>query len=602
MMIKVLDKDDYDIKKGLKDEKEAKDLEGSNQGADHRDGAENNVKDKSIKLSFRNKGFQTDDEESNQGKRNRDDDYPWDRSNMKSLTINLKKFEKLDDFASKHETKGTLEQLVKELIHDANTDLEKTRVIWIWICYHIEYDIHGYTNKALRSTDPDVILRTRKGVCGGYASFFQRMCSFAGVQCKEVSGHSKGAGYKVGQKITGGVNHAWNMVYLEGSWHLLDSTWGAGQSDDNVTTFTFQYSEFYFLTHPALFIMDHFPEKSECQLLETCISQQQFEMSVYVRSDFYTLGMVSYQPETAVIETVKGKASIVIESCQNLLFTFHLDEKDTSGVLRLLDNGMMLDVYPQQTGQHVLQIYARRKESEGKYDLIMDYRVNCSFVDTSMKIPKCLNNPVGPSWLSQKAGLLNPSHPDPVIHTDDGCCTISFKTDRDINLYCTLHSDEIQMTKEMERRHIFKAQSKDKVEIKVQLPQSGTYVLQVFIKSGNSKEYTYLCNYLIISTNTSVRWPVFPLTYSNWAKHYDLVQPLEGVLPKNSNVSFRLHIPGVIGVCVDGQSYTPLTLADNGYWEGTCSTVDRKSLSLMIKYINEPNTWHYILNYKIEEN
>ncbi|XP_075056941.1 kyphoscoliosis peptidase-like [Mixophyes fleayi] len=212
-------------------------------------------------------------------------DYPWDGSNKKSLTIDLKAFEKLDDFASKHDTKGTLEQLVKELIHDANTDLKKTRVIWIWICYHIEYDIQAYKNPALISTDPDVIFRTRKGVCGGYTSLFQHMCSIAGVQCKEVRGYTKGATYKVGQKITGGVNHVWNMVCLEGSWHLLDSTWGAGHSDDNVTTFTFQYNEFYFLTHPALFIMNHFPAMSGCQLLETCISLEQFEMMKGKASD-----------------------------------------------------------------------------------------------------------------------------------------------------------------------------------------------------------------------------------------------------------------------------------------------------------------------------
>ncbi|XP_075057671.1 kyphoscoliosis peptidase-like [Mixophyes fleayi] len=220
-------------------------------------------------------------------------EYPWDGSNMKSLTINLKTFEKLDDFASKHDTKGTLEQLVKELIHDANTDLKKTRVIWIWICYHIEFDLQGYINPALRSSDPDVILRTRKGVCAGYASLFQRMCSIAGVQCKKVSGNSKGAKKKIRQKITGGVNHAWNMVYLEGSWHLLDVTWGAGHSDDNLTKFTFQYDEFYFLTHPAIFIMDHLPKESECQLLETCISEEQFEKSVYTRSKFYSLDKVS---------------------------------------------------------------------------------------------------------------------------------------------------------------------------------------------------------------------------------------------------------------------------------------------------------------------
>ncbi|XP_075056939.1 kyphoscoliosis peptidase-like [Mixophyes fleayi] len=522
--------------------------------------------------------------------------YPWDQSILKSLELDLNKFEKLDAYAAKLESKESLEHLTKELLRDAHTDLEKTRAIWIWICHHIEYDIIGYKNKAMRSTVPDEIFRSKRGVCAGYSSLFQDMCRIADVKCKTVSGYGKGAGYKVGQKIPDGSNHAWNIVYLEGSWHLLDSTWGAGKTD---TKFKFQYDEFYFLTHPAVFIEDHYPNEAECQLLKPVVSRKHFEQSVSYNSQFYTSGILSCQPETAVIKTVNGKVSIAIKSRHNLLFTFDLSENKKSGVMKLVDCGMKLDVYPDKTGQHVLKVFAMVPGSGKVYHYVLSYIIECNSVDTRMKIPKSLINPVGPSWVSEEAGLVQPSHPDPVIHTENGCGTINFAVKRDLRFLCTLHSDEVQMTSEMESRHIFLKKTKDKVKMKVRLPQSGTYVLCVFIKPGKSNHtnYTYLCNYLIISTNTSVRWPVFPLTYSKWAKHYDLVQPLEGVLPKNSNVSFRLHIPGVTGVCVNGESYTPLTLADNGYWEGTCSTDDRKELSVMIKYMNEPNTWHYLLKY-----
>lgn len=64
--------------------------------------------------------------------------------------------------------------------------------------------------------------------------------SIAGIQCMKLSGYSKGYGYKMGQTFTGDSDHAWNAVYLDGRWHLLDSTWGSGAVDDSFTKFTFR--------------------------------------------------------------------------------------------------------------------------------------------------------------------------------------------------------------------------------------------------------------------------------------------------------------------------------------------------------------------------
>lgn len=55
----------------------------------------------------------------------------------------------------------------------------------------------------------------------------------------KLSGYSKGYGYTVGQAFEGDSTHAWNAVYLEGRWHLLDSTWGSGNVDTS-GKFTFR--------------------------------------------------------------------------------------------------------------------------------------------------------------------------------------------------------------------------------------------------------------------------------------------------------------------------------------------------------------------------
>lgn len=66
--------------------------------------------------------------------------------------------------------------------------------------------------------------------------------SLAGVQCMNLSGYCKGHGYRAGQTFAGDYDHAWNAVYLEGQWHLVDSTWGSGSIDDCFSKFTFRYS------------------------------------------------------------------------------------------------------------------------------------------------------------------------------------------------------------------------------------------------------------------------------------------------------------------------------------------------------------------------
>lgn len=68
------------------------------------------------------------------------------------------------------------------------------------------------------------------------------------------------------------------------------------------------YNEFYFLTHPALFIEDHFPDNKNWQLLKPPQSLRQFESNMYHKSEFYNKGMLSAHPETSVIKTGKPGA------------------------------------------------------------------------------------------------------------------------------------------------------------------------------------------------------------------------------------------------------------------------------------------------------
>ncbi|NXF92250.1 KY peptidase, partial [Eubucco bourcierii] len=527
--------------------------------------------------------------------------YPWDRSSLKSMPIDLQQFEKLDAYALKVNVRSSVEELVRALLKQAHTDLEKVRAIWTWICHHIEYDVVGYHNKSQLSCKPIDVLQTGKSICEGYAGLFEHMCSLAGIQCMKLFGYSKGSGYKLGQTFSGDSDHAWNAVYLDGRWHLLDSTWGSGSVDDSFTEFTFRYNEFYFLTHPALFINNHFPDNSNWQLLKPALALKDFENNILQNSNFYTLGLLAAHPQTAVIQTVNGKASVSVDCRPATLFTFKLQGTKQQGLLTLKKQGMKLDIYPQQTGSHTLQIFAKpSRASEDVYQCVLEYVVECGAVDAAARLPRELHQPVGPSWFSERQGFLRPSHPEPIVHTNDGRCALTFTMGRDLSVLASLHCDGGSLPEELGRRHIMQVRHGNQLELKVHLPRAGTFVLKIYArKKSEPGNYDYVFNYLLSCLNAEAQWPPFPQSYSKWGQDCEVVEPLSGVLPADRNVRFKLRVPGVAKVLVQAEDAYPLTL-NRGYWEGSCNTAGCREVFVMVHENANHSYYSHVLKYQVE--
>ncbi|MBN3325545.1 KY peptidase, partial [Atractosteus spatula] len=552
---------------------------------------------------YDNKGFVDDTIKTQNSKEKTNYAYPWDRSNLKSFPVDLGKFKQLDAYSSKVKAKSNVEVLVQEVVKQAHSELEKVRAIWMWVTHNIEYDVEGFHNPGLRCGAAEEVLRTGKGVCGGYASLFQKMCSLAGIKCVEVSGYSKGYGYQQGMHFTGQSDHAWNAVVLEEKWHLLDSTWGAGKCNDDCSKFTFQYDEFYFLTHPALFVGNHFPLERKWQLLEPPLSLRQFENALDKKSCFYNLGLLSILPESPQIQAGReGKATVMIESSSPVQFMHTLNEKQEDGILTLRPDGMKLEIYPQQSGKHSLKIYAKNHDAGKKYSFVCEYQLQCKSVNKEMRLPAGFSNPVGPSWLTESKGLHRPTQCGPLIHTQDGRCSFGFSVEKDLSITSDLITAAFRMTDDEKRRHIFVSRNGDWVEFKIQLPRAGLYVFSIYAKktSAPGNSYGFVCNYLISCTDSSVQWPVFPLAYASWMEEYELVEPLVGVLPANRDVHFKLKIPKVAAVSVSGTDTHKLTQDVDGYWTGTCSTRGCKDLNVMIQEKHNDRSYSFVLNYQVK--
>ena len=139
-------------------------------------------------------------------------------------------YEKIDRHAlsAPSTVEASVESLAAYLIEPATNDREKARAIFRWICENIDYNVDVFFKKETGATNLENVLKSRKSVCYGYSDIFLSLAEEADLEAVSISGYGKGYSYLPGQNFRGPSNHAWNAVKINGSWYLMDTTWGAG--------------------------------------------------------------------------------------------------------------------------------------------------------------------------------------------------------------------------------------------------------------------------------------------------------------------------------------------------------------------------------------
>ena len=119
-----------------------------------------------------------------------------------------------------------IQTLTKSLTADCGTDEEKVMAIHNWIAKNIAYDYESYLNgNTADAADPDRVFETRHAVCSGYARLARVMFATAGIPCLNIFGYTETGRLLAANTEYNSANHEWNVVYLNGKWHLLDITW-----------------------------------------------------------------------------------------------------------------------------------------------------------------------------------------------------------------------------------------------------------------------------------------------------------------------------------------------------------------------------------------
>lgn len=446
----------------------------------------------------------------------------------------------------------TYTDLVRQLTENLVSDIEKARAIYRWICVK-DLNVMEFADDLAADT-PMGLLRGIKFGTETYHVLFMRLCSYAGLHCEEIKGHSKSVGYEPGMKITPDIfQNTWNAILIGGDWRLIQCNWGArhlvlskdkedrNSSKDHIR---YQYDDHYFMTDPDEFIQEFWPHDPKWQLLDSPITLEEFEALPFVRSIFFQYKMRFEGHKLAVIRTDdKGGAKITIrvpeEHENDLVFFYQLrfadkeKAKDTSYrgsplerfvFQTMVDNTVTFSVHVPTPGEYFMEIFANKIDDSGRVEennanvapfklkCACKFKVICETLSGKMHpLPNCAAGEWGPKKAQRHFGII------PVISA--AASSSEFEMERvgmltiEDNLELKFRTPHpYQFVAKLRMNHVdsktldpfINLTSEGAIlTVYVSLPQPGQYGLDIFARPKGAPDthtLSHACKYLINCT------------------------------------------------------------------------------------------------------
>ncbi|XP_077477520.1 kyphoscoliosis peptidase [Stigmatopora argus] len=502
--------------------------------------------------------------------------------------------------------------IVRVIAGVAESQLEKLRAVWVWLCHNIEYDVCGYLGRRSEAPcSPEDVVASGRALCGGYAGLCLEMCRLLGLPCQEVTGHSKGIGYRQGQDL-GEVksDHLWNAVLLDGQWFLMDACWGAGRVDLEGRSFVKRLDDFYFLTEPEEFIESHFPDEERWQLLETPVTLEDFQRRVFKTSAFFQMGLTLIRPLHSHLLTERGEASVSLAFSRPVAFTYEVtprrdflhcgapERKESGpsswGLLSLSRASMNLRLLPPAAGAYDLRLYARPEGDGGLLSWICSLALECPEPGAGDRIP---DNPYLSWGLRPEAADLGVTGGDlggEAAQTEDGRLELRLNTSRSLMMLCELVGPELEVGGAKAKRCLACQIQPDLLTCHVACPAPGYYRLSVFVRDYEEADgpFRNAANFLLrcrgpLAATAAGPDALFPPDLSSWCGpgtrtaqlglcDFSHRGALVGAPQGKCNITFRnrrdLELHATLSRGADVGAASPFPLARHLF----CTSVDSK--------------------------
>lgn len=134
-----------------------------------------------------------------------------------------------------------MKKVLRTIINDNMTDVEKVIAIHDYLIMNVTYDeevinllYQNITNASnYQSFYLEGVFLDKKAVCEGISKAFASMCNVEGIPCVMVEGKPKANPQ--------GAGHAWNKVYVNGNWYIVDITSDGAIIDKTFEVVSYKY-------------------------------------------------------------------------------------------------------------------------------------------------------------------------------------------------------------------------------------------------------------------------------------------------------------------------------------------------------------------------
>lgn len=133
---------------------------------------------------------------------------------------------------------ANMKSVAEQITDGIFTDYDRALAIHDWICSYVYYDRDSLSSDVTAPYSATEVINRRRAVCLGYATLYATLCRAIDIPCNVVSGYALGIydGATEWNEINSDTteqNHAWNEVYVDGRWVIVDTTWDSLNKYEN---------------------------------------------------------------------------------------------------------------------------------------------------------------------------------------------------------------------------------------------------------------------------------------------------------------------------------------------------------------------------------
>ena len=279
--------------------------------------------------------------------------------------------------------------------YNCKSQIEKAWLIYLWVTHNIDYNIEGFRTGKYGANDSTSVLATGLSVCDGYGSLFQELSKGLNLECIKIIGHGKGFGYRIGDKITEPMNHAWNAVNIDNKWYYIESTWGAGTCSNDYK-YKKKFNPYWFMTPPFIFMHNHYSESNQFQ--QKIISLREYEELGFAEMDYHLYGFKLLSHNSTLITTTKTPLFIEFSTPEDLLVDASLIDESLNKQIEntiviqrdatTFNYGLIVTI-PDKNKTYKLNLYGKTsKDKRDEYQFATYFLVTRTRDDSNENIPK----------------------------------------------------------------------------------------------------------------------------------------------------------------------------------------------------------------------